>query len=124
MSTAAEESGGSAANASAAEASSGVNSAKFLKWGLIGGGLSLVLYLTRLRNPLWAAYLGPSEHNLQLADSEASLPLNAMWDSRSANDSMKSRLSSMENHLGNSLSFANTLSSINEVDFEIVVGRQ
>ena len=73
----------------------------------IGGSVLFVgLYLTRLKNPLYVSFIGASECNLQLASNEASPQFNAMWDSRSANDSMKTRLTAMENYLGEAMSAA------------------
>eukprot|EP01084_Bolivina_argentea_P267197 453505_1 len=82
----------------------------FSKYGskLAGGSvLFIILYLTRLRNPLYVNYvIGISEAKLQLADGQASSQWNAMWDSRSANDSMKTRLTAMEKYLGEAMSAA------------------
>lgn len=76
--------------------------------GKICGGSAVlaVLYLTRLRNPLYIAMIGTTESKLKLAENQAALPWNAMWDSRSANDSMRARLSAMERYLGEAMSAA------------------
>eukprot|EP01083_Nonionella_stella_P275472 935529_1 len=69
-----------------------------------GSGLLIVLYFTRLRNPLYVSMIGVSEAKLQLADGQASPQWNAMWDTHSANDSMKTRLTAMEQYLGEAMS--------------------
>lgn len=65
------------------------------------------LYFSRLYNPLYVSIIGESNVNLELANSCASLPLNAYWDSKSANDSMKPRLRRMEKYIGLALSSTN-----------------
>ena len=88
--------------------------------GRIFGGSAVlaVLYVTRLRNPLYISMIGTTESKLQLAESQASLPINAMWDSRSANDSMKTRLSAMERYLGEAMSATD---SVNMAEIQVKV---
>merc|ERR1712228_974200 len=66
--------------------------------------LCIILYLTRLRNPLYISLIGSSEANLLLAEQQSNPPWNAKWDTRSANDSMATRLSAMERYLGEAMS--------------------
>ena len=74
---------------------------------MLGGGVIFVgLYLSRLKNPLYISFIGNTEANLQLANDQANSPWNAMWDSRSANDSMKTRLTAMETYLGEAIASA------------------
>eukprot|EP01084_Bolivina_argentea_P112984 201461_1 len=75
-------------------------------FGRIVGGTVLftALYVTRLRNPLYTTIIGATETNLAIAEGQSKSPLNAKWDSRSANDSMQTRLASMEKYIGMALS--------------------
>lgn len=67
---------------------------------LFGSALFTLFYITRLRNPFYTMAIGSTQTYLQMADSQAKKPLNAKWDTRSANDSMATRLQSMEKYLG------------------------
>eukprot|EP00484_Ammonia_sp_Unknown_P019516 CAMPEP_0197042556 /NCGR_PEP_ID=MMETSP1384-20130603/18903_1 /TAXON_ID=29189 /ORGANISM="Ammonia sp." /LENGTH=333 /DNA_ID=CAMNT_0042473685 /DNA_START=162 /DNA_END=1163 /DNA_ORIENTATION=+ len=98
-----------ASTETAAEGAAGGTAASLSNYtGRLFGGSAvlLLLYVTRLRNPLYVSMIGLSEAKLQLAESQASAQWNALWDSRSANDSMKTRLTAMENYLGEAMSAA------------------
>ena len=97
---------GAGSSGAAAGGASGNSVAKMLRYGLIGAVICVGLYLSRLRNPFYASMIGGVEINMQLAENDANQPLNAMWDTRSAHDSMKARLKAMEKHLGSALSMA------------------
>jgi len=72
---------------------------------VIAIGIVGVLWMTRLRNPIWKRYLGETEYNLQLAENEALKPINEKWgDVKSASDTMATRLKSMEQYSGIALS--------------------
>ncbi|ETO13175.1 hypothetical protein RFI_24200 [Reticulomyxa filosa] len=70
-------------------------------------------YVPKLRNLLWTHYLGATEYNLQLAESEAAKPESDKWgNSRSTSDTptttttttTTTRLKSMEQYLAVALS--------------------
>ncbi|ETN97780.1 hypothetical protein RFI_39746, partial [Reticulomyxa filosa] len=62
-------------------------------------------YVPKLRNLLWTHYLGATEYNLQLAESEAAKPESDKWgNSRSTSDTPTTRLKSMEQYLAVALS--------------------
>lgn len=97
------ESGAAAAEGEAAAAASASAGPWLFRFILFSGAFA-ALYITRLRNPLYEALVGPEQVSLEYADNRAKLPLTYYWNSKSAKQTMNSRLRAMEASLGAAVS--------------------